>query len=643
MLIKYRPDIDGLRAIAVLSVFVFHYFPQVMPGGFIGVDVFFVISGYLITSIIIKEIDNGNFSFKKFYVKRIIRIFPALFILLFAIYTLGWFMFLQGDFKSLAKHIFGGAFFLSNILLWRETGYFDISATYKPLLHLWSLGIEEQFYLLWPIILTLFARTKRSLYVTGTVFFIASLAFSIYTMHSATGSNYYSPFSRAWELMFGAMIASQGEKKTAKNKMSHKIISTVGFIFLICGFFTINSSMPFPGIVALLPVLGTGMVIYGEKSGFNKILTWKPLLSIGLISYPLYMVHWSFYSGTRIILGHEPSTTLKIVLMTSCLVVAYLIYKYIETPLRKSAQKTLISIILLFSTFFMGIIGFVTYCFDGISSRSVNNATHDYQTFTSITDPYDYFHFQKSIRKDVCHTVEPDIAVKNGCISKNRNQIFIWGDSYSASLYPGIKYVIEKEGYQANISQSTDGNGPPFFVKGRRTDSGKDLLKANNDRLSFVQMVQPKVVVIAWMAHGTNGSSDMPWTIKQLHITISSIKHVSPNSRIVIFGPFPEWNEGLIRQIIHYYDANKTLPPEYMKNGLLYDIFSFDRIIKEAMINENVDYISSVESLCNTEGCLVRTAPGAINITTMDWGHLSEAGSKYLIEKNKRIVFDGLR
>ncbi|MBJ3537948.1 acyltransferase, partial [Salmonella enterica subsp. enterica serovar Derby] len=160
--LKYRPDIDGLRAVAVLSVVIFHYFPSILPGGFVGVDIFFVISGYLITSIILKSASSNSFSYVEFYKRRILRIFPALSIVLISCIIIGWVYFFQDDYKSLGKHVFSGAFFISNLTLWSESGYFDSQSYLKPLLHLWSLGIEEQFYILWPIIILLCFKSKYS-------------------------------------------------------------------------------------------------------------------------------------------------------------------------------------------------------------------------------------------------------------------------------------------------------------------------------------------------------------------------------------------------------------------------------------------------------------------------------------------------
>ena len=204
---KYRSDIDGIRAIAILSVITFHAFPAWIKGGFVGVDVFFVISGFLISSILFKSMDEGEFSFIDFYVKRIKRIFPALILVLIACFTFGWFALLQNEYKELGKHIAGGAGFISNFVLREEAGYFDIAAELKPLLHLWSLGIEEQFYIVWPFLVFLaWKRRVNFLKITLTILTL-SFAINLAIADRLTTTTFYHPITRFWELLIGGFLA----------------------------------------------------------------------------------------------------------------------------------------------------------------------------------------------------------------------------------------------------------------------------------------------------------------------------------------------------------------------------------------------------------------------------------------------------
>ena len=205
---KYRPDIDGLRAIAIISVVLFHSFPDIFSGGFIGVDIFFVISGYLISSIILNGLNQGNFSFKEFYSKRVKRIFPALITTLFVVLVAAWFTLLSDDYQSLGNHTWRGGAFISNFLLWRESGYFDTAAETKPLLHLWPLSIEEQFYLIWPISVWLIWRLKKSwLFPVTAIIFTISFAFNVFLIEKESIAVFYNPLTRFWELLVGTILA----------------------------------------------------------------------------------------------------------------------------------------------------------------------------------------------------------------------------------------------------------------------------------------------------------------------------------------------------------------------------------------------------------------------------------------------------
>lgn len=204
---EYRPDIDGLRAIAVVSVVGYHAFPKIIPGGFIGVDIFFVISGYLMANIIFDSLYRGKFSFKDFYVRRINRIFPALLIVLLSCLAMGWFFLFSAEFKSLGEYIFSGAFFISNFLSWSQVGYFDDAAETKPLLHLWSLGIEEQFYLFWPLLCYFLWRYKFNLLIVVIVFAFVSFFLNVYYVGQDAAGVFFCSLTRFWELLSGSILA----------------------------------------------------------------------------------------------------------------------------------------------------------------------------------------------------------------------------------------------------------------------------------------------------------------------------------------------------------------------------------------------------------------------------------------------------
>jgi peptidoglycan/LPS O-acetylase OafA/YrhL len=258
---KYRSDIDGLRAVAVLSVLAFHAFPKALPGGFIGVDIFFVISGYLISTIIISSLEKNNFSLLDFYRRRIKRIFPGLLLTLGVVVGAGWVMLFSAEFQKLGKHVGGSAGFVSNFLLEKESGYFDVSAETKPLLHLWSLAIEEQFYLIWPLLLMVSHRLRLNVLpvtvILGTFSFFVNLYFSFYN----ASKGFYWPFGRFWELLVGALAAILLLKQPVIERRWKDSLSIVGGTLLLIGLVFFNKKTLFPGFSALIPTAGAFLII----------------------------------------------------------------------------------------------------------------------------------------------------------------------------------------------------------------------------------------------------------------------------------------------------------------------------------------------------------------------------------------------
>lgn len=373
---KYRPDIDGLRAIAVLAVVMFHAFPNVIRGGFIGVDIFFVISGFLISTIIFENLQKGTFSFSNFYARRIKRIFPALILIFVTCLILGWFILIPEEINQLARHIVAGTGFVSNIVMWHEVGYFDNIAETKPLLHLWSLGIEEQFYIIWPLLIWLVWKRNLNLLSLIIIFTFISFSLNIKNIEQDPMGTFYLPLTRAWELLCGSILAWHLIKKsknvpifkeTLKNltfydeqKLSH-IYSIVGILLLVYGLWRINKNLTYPSYWAIIPVLGSILIILaGQKAWFNrKILSNKVLVWFGLISFPLYLWHWPLLSFGYIIYFDTPPQKFRILAIIISVILAWLTVKFIEKPLRLGNYKSTLKVIILSSSMvFVSIISF---------------------------------------------------------------------------------------------------------------------------------------------------------------------------------------------------------------------------------------------------------------------------------------------
>lgn len=338
----YRPDVDGLRAIAVLAVLAYHAFPQAAPGGFAGVDVFFVISGFLISGIILEGLREGSFGFGDFYWRRVRRIFPALILVLAACLGLGWLLLLPDEYSQLGRHVAAGAAFVSNIALWREAGYFDIAAELKPLLHLWSLGVEEQYYLAWPLLLYLFRAQPRRMLAMIVALAAVSFAANIWLTAERPSAAFYLPVSRFWELMAGSALAFFAVHGARPARFANAQ-AAAGLLLLAAALALLDGARAFPGWWALLPVLGTVLLISaGPQAWINRrILAQPAMVFVGLISYPLYLWHWPLLAFARIAQGGEPPAALRLALLALSLALAWLTYALVEKRIRRAQRPSL--------------------------------------------------------------------------------------------------------------------------------------------------------------------------------------------------------------------------------------------------------------------------------------------------------------
>lgn len=438
---KYRPDIDGLRAIAVLSVIGWHAVPHWPPGGFIGVDIFFVISGFLISTIVFGSLEQGKFSLVKFYSHRIKRIFPALLVVLIASYVFGWFALLADEYKQLGKYIAGGAGFVSNFVLWNESGHIDNST--KPLMHLWTLGIEEQFYIVWPLLLSFVWKRKWSFVAITASVAAISFAFHIYIINKDYTASFYFPASRFWELMIGGLLAYIGLHKPHWNERHKNAQSILGFILVVLGLALLDSKLAFTGWLALLPTLGAFFIISaGSNAWLNRhVLSNKLLVWVGLISYPLYLWHWPLLSFAKIIEGEVPSANLRIAAVLIAAALAWLTYRMIERPIRFGSRGSATTISLLILMIAVGCVGYVTYIRDGFDFRqSVKNSSLN----KKVTNEFESHVQWKYMRNEICLNRYPFKEAKQYnwwfCMASKDEPptLLLLGNIFANQLYPGF-------------------------------------------------------------------------------------------------------------------------------------------------------------------------------------------------------------
>ncbi|WP_434629700.1 acyltransferase family protein [Chromobacterium sp. CV08] len=540
--LTYRPDIDGLRAIAILAVVMYHAFPFRVHGGFVGVDIFFVISGYLISSIIFKGLESGKFSFSEFYAKRINRIFPALTLVLLTAFGIGWFVLLPDEFKQLGKHISAGAGFVQNIVLWKEAGYFDNASELKPLVHLWSLAVEEQFYLIFPALMWLVWRFGLNALTVVLIIFLFSFEQSVHDTKFDIVKAYFLPQTRFWELLAGSILAYiqlfkyDGfigrvkyivfhplvfNKPPAIERRRHvlnNILSIVGFFLALAAIFNIDKSKPFPGWWALLPVFGAFlMILAGPDSWVNrKILANRVMVFIGLISYPLYLWHWVILSFLQIMEGETPKAIFRILALLLSFFLAWGTYQFIEKPVRFSKKNSLKIISLSAMMIAVAIIGYGSY--RGIVRKSVNLKMEHFlsvanEPFSAWGMPPLRDGVHQEYQDAQCLRKYPNFGEDKACRLQRDvpPTVMIIGDSHANHLFPGLaEYFKGNSKFNIlNLSVTGRGWGPPLLNVGHVTGDLSYLPTATNltnEAISVAENTNSvKVVVMS-----TFGSAYIP-------------------------------------------------------------------------------------------------------------------------------------
>lgn len=443
--LDYRPDIDGLRAIAVLSVLAFHAFPDFLPGGFVGVDIFFVISGYLISKHILVELDASAFKISNFYIRRIKRIFPALILVLLISGLYGWIMLTPIEYKQLGRSIAGGGGFVANLVLWQEAGYFDTAADTKPLLHLWSLGIEEQFYILWPFLLAFaWKRASDRLAMAILSICLLSLLYSLWLVQYDATADFYSPLTRLWELGIGSALAYAiaHDRLTAVYRY-RQIIAWLAVALIASANLLIGKDSLFPGGWALVPTLSAaGLIFCGRTAWLNRVVIGsRPMAWIGLISYPLYLWHWPLLSYARIIEAQTPSVELRLILLTASFLLAWLTYKWVELPIRSKtlAQSRSLALILLILMSLIVASGIVIKKFDGFKFRVQPMLNGDAATLEVGGD--------RGRLAKTCGVADSHRSLFGFCLSDGNPapKYAVLGDSKAEALFYGLTRELGKQ------------------------------------------------------------------------------------------------------------------------------------------------------------------------------------------------------
>ena len=555
MKLSYRPDIDGLRAFAVLSVIFYHFFPTFLPGGFVGVDIFFVISGYLITGIILNELKHNEFSLVNFYNRRIKRIFPALLLTLLTTLIFGWFTLYSDEFKQLLKHTAGATVFISNFILLNEVNYFDNEASTKPLLHLWSLGIEEQFYIFWPLLIWGIYRLKIRIYYIIIIITLCSISFNISILNNDISKAYFLPFTRFWELSSGALLASIHHLKIHDNltKELKKYISIAGLIIIFLSVFFINEILFKRQYIQLIPILGTLMLIMANGSYLNKmILSNKLAVWLGLISFPLYLWHWPIYSFSRIIYG-EPSTSIKFYGICLTLIFASITYWMLEQKIRHQSKKYVSKLLILLMLTLGAITFLLNFNFIGNLEKSFNKRLDSrfIETYNKeIKSKYKWSF--PTLVKECGVSVEETVKKFQFCMHDSRDKVrfALIGDSKAGSLHWGLHETSHKNNRWLIIAGNNGFGSPAPFLNTKIRESA-ELINAAIDAVSKDQNIEIVTLVTGMREMAkideNNKQNDKNWewavnaNFKPGRIGLEGVinKLVESNKKIVLVTDIP--------------------------------------------------------------------------------------------------------
>ena len=494
----YRREIDGLRAIAVLAVVLFHARIRGFSGGFVGVDVFLVISGYLITQLILRGSEADSFTLIGFYERRVRRILPALLVMLGASGIAAWIL-LPADFRDFGQSQAAIALFGSNLLFWGWEGYFSLSREATPLLHTWSLAVEEQFYILFPAMLLLVRHKPSSLRATLVAVGLASFAYSVWAAQADPGAAFYSPLSRAWEFVAGAMLAT-GILSPPRHRPLGDAIAAIGLAAIGHAVWTFSEKTIFPGLNAITPVLGAAAILYGTQSPGSRVarvLGRKPLMGIGLISSSLYLWHWPLIVfGTYYLL--EPWRYLRLGMVLLAFPLAWLSWRYVELPFRKPrlllSRRTLF-VCALAASGTLTLYGTGIYLAKGLPGR-FDPAV---QRLSERGPEPDYGCTGRPIA-----TLRTDARCRIGD-PEARPSFVLWGDSHAAAYLPALDMLARRHGI-SGYDLTSLGCPPLLPIRAREEKANQWMFRAaqkqecaarNAQVMRFLAEERPRAVLLA--------------------------------------------------------------------------------------------------------------------------------------------------
>lgn len=612
----YRPDIDGLRAVSILAVVLYHAFPRALGSGYIGVDVFFVISGFLIGGLISAELAAGTFSFSRFYTRRVRRLFPALILVMAFVLFVGWNLMFAEEYRLLGRHAFAASLFVANFPPMGEIGYFDREGHTKPLLHLWSLGIEEQFYLVWPMIALLTRRSRRLFLVVTVVLTIVSLGLNVTS--PAPGLAFYQPWTRFWELAVGVLVAHVPLKLPAR---ARDICCIVG-LALIVGVATMAQLTGFPGWWTILPVAGAALVIASGPDSIASrwVLASPPMVFVGKISYPLYLWHWPLLAFTWLACGSFPPDYLIQIMVAASFVLAWLTYEFVEKPARFRLSAKRVVRLCVPAMGVLGAMGFATMTLNGVPSRKVVQVNQELEKDTRPP-------LQTRLSDGTC---EKPFGISDPAIicqlAVSHPTMLVLGDSVAMAFYSAIsaKRVTAQAALIATVS-------PNWVAPGCLSSGGEICRNVIRDTLAILDAT-PSIKVLVVAAFSDNPYFNDVGRLKQLQAAVAE-----RGRQLVYVAAVPGFYhppEGCRPRKVGIAGLDLTAPGDLdscqERRALIERTLKFqhDIFVGAARGESGVSIFESVPVFCDDEVCYQSDEHGPLYY---GWGHINERGSAKLL------------
>jgi peptidoglycan/LPS O-acetylase OafA/YrhL len=608
---KYRADIDGLRALAVVPVLFYHAGVPGVPGGFVGVDIFFVISGYVITARLNEDLLRSKFSILDFYERRIRRIFPALLFVIALTWIAAWFLLLPTEMLDFSKSLAAAGYFASNFFFWNSSGYFDAASTLRPALHTWSLAVEEQFYIFMPVAMYLGVRFIGS-YWKLLVWFaaIASFGLSVALQPTAPTATFFLLPTRAWELLLGSLLILTPLPKISR--LTSLVGGMIGLLLIAYAVVAFNETTPFPGLNALYPCLGAAILIFTQTEQATlagRLLSLRPFVSIGLISYSLYLIHWPLIVMSRYFLVRGPQGAEILAIIIASFALAAISFRFVETPFRK--QKDGASHKYVFSFAIFSLIATFTVGSVGIHEKGFPSRFPDY--YQQEATGGDELKFGRCfLSGQPIDNWDASLCTLN---TGHKDNLLLWGDSFAAHYAPGI--LRSRDILGVNVIQYTSAGCPPLLsyysyripLCTSFNARALDLIKEHNVRLV--------VLSARWDLLGQHGADGFQKTIE----TIRSL-----GAKVVVIGQSPQF--GLDVHSLAY--RLRSNPPV---NGISsWKTTNYNPTIEESLRAQSVHatFIEPIKELCDGDVC-----PYLIDgrFLFSDYGHFSAEGSEFAVRK----------